>query len=328
MEQRFKLKARMIGTILFIGELYRQKMLNTGTMHDCIAQLLGPADKKEYDVQDLELLCKLMTTLGQELESKSKGNSKKPQWETAFNGYFERMEQLSKDKSIDSRIRFTIQDVIAMRANNWKQRREKEGPLKISEIHEKAKQEEKAQLQQQAKQADVRAAPSKGGASSSSKGRPGDARNDRDKKPSTVTVKSRSAPASAPAPAAPAVEKIDPKTLEFKEKSQQSKMLTSVKEFLGGQPIEEVRVMLETPVSYGYLVQAVLKQLVDTSAEPKRTRILEIFQDEEILKGFSKHSAIVEVAIEKSESVKMLVDSAMDNFKVCFFLLTCLVFLC
>ncbi len=65
-EKRNKLKQRMLGNIRFVGELYKQKLLNTDTMHDCITTLLGhPGNwKTNHDIQDLELLCKLLTTVG------------------------------------------------------------------------------------------------------------------------------------------------------------------------------------------------------------------------------------------------------------------------
>jgi hypothetical protein len=39
-------------------------------------------------------------------------------------------------------MRFTIEEVIFLRKNKWQARREQEGPLKISEIHQKIQEEE------------------------------------------------------------------------------------------------------------------------------------------------------------------------------------------
>ena len=83
------------------------------------------------------MLCKLLTTIGQTFEEKS--NSEQSQH---FEAYFERMLKLSKDKSLNSRMRFSIEEVIFLRNNNWQARREQEGPLKISEIHQKIQEEE------------------------------------------------------------------------------------------------------------------------------------------------------------------------------------------
>lgn len=49
----------------FIGELYKQGMLTTKIMHRCIKELLIQSDE-----DSLECLCKLLTTVGKDLESK------------------------------------------------------------------------------------------------------------------------------------------------------------------------------------------------------------------------------------------------------------------
>ena len=52
-----------------------------------------------------------------------------------MNLYFQRMEYLSQDKTLGTRVRFTIMEVMEMRANNWQERREEEKPKTIEEIH-------------------------------------------------------------------------------------------------------------------------------------------------------------------------------------------------
>lgn len=49
----------------FIGELYKQQILTTKIMHRCIRHLLD-----QNDEDNLECLCKLLTTIGKDLESK------------------------------------------------------------------------------------------------------------------------------------------------------------------------------------------------------------------------------------------------------------------
>jgi len=49
----------------FIGELYRQQILTTKIMHRCIRHLLD-----QNDEDNLECLCKLLTTIGKDLELK------------------------------------------------------------------------------------------------------------------------------------------------------------------------------------------------------------------------------------------------------------------
>lgn len=79
-DARMKAKRRMLGNIRFIGELYKKKMLKEHIMHECILKLLGCEEKKErgqrtlvknvsaWDEESLEALCKLMTTVGKQLD--------------------------------------------------------------------------------------------------------------------------------------------------------------------------------------------------------------------------------------------------------------------
>ncbi len=151
-----RLKRRMLGNIRFVGELYKQGLLQTGTMHSCVMELLGCAAdgwKEVREEQDIELLCRLLTTVGEVLESKSAASKDKGHL-PLFNSYFERLGELSRDKSLNSRMRFTIEELLTLRVNNWQARRQQDGPLKISEIHQKIEEEERRQamLQQQQQQ--------------------------------------------------------------------------------------------------------------------------------------------------------------------------------
>eukprot|EP00873_Tetraselmis_striata_P008104 jgi/Tetstr1/428368/TSEL_018403.t1 len=56
-------------------------------------------------------------------------------------GYLTRLEKLSKSKSLSSRTRFMIIDVLDMRHNNWVPRRETQTAKKLSEVHSEAQAE-------------------------------------------------------------------------------------------------------------------------------------------------------------------------------------------
>ena len=49
----------------FIGELYKLRMLTETIMHDCLFKLLRSCDE-----DNLECLCQLLMTIGQELDNK------------------------------------------------------------------------------------------------------------------------------------------------------------------------------------------------------------------------------------------------------------------
>lgn len=56
-------RRRSLGNIRFIGELFKLKMLTEVIMHDCIVKLL-----KNHDDESLECLCRLLSTIGKDLD--------------------------------------------------------------------------------------------------------------------------------------------------------------------------------------------------------------------------------------------------------------------
>ncbi|XP_069598081.1 eukaryotic translation initiation factor 4 gamma 3 isoform X4 [Ranitomeya imitator] len=137
-EARDKARRRSIGNIKFIGELFKLKMLTEAIMHDCVVKLL-----KNHDEESLECLCRLLTTIGKDLDFEKA----KPRMDQ----YFHQMEKIVKERKTSSRIRFMLQDVIDLRLCNWVSRRADQGPKTIEQIHKEAKieeQEEQRKVQQ------------------------------------------------------------------------------------------------------------------------------------------------------------------------------------
>ncbi|KAI4364682.1 hypothetical protein MLD38_020739 [Melastoma candidum] len=135
-EKRVKARRRMLGNIRFIGELYKKKMLTEKIMHECIKKLLGQHQTPHEE--DIEALCKLMSTIGEMIDH--------PKARDHIDVYFERMEMLSNEMSLSSRVRFMLKDSIELRKRKWQQRRKVEGPKKIEEVHRDAAQERHAQV--------------------------------------------------------------------------------------------------------------------------------------------------------------------------------------
>ncbi|KAF5761256.1 putative MIF4G-like, type 3, initiation factor eIF-4 gamma, MA3, MIF4G-like domain superfamily [Helianthus annuus] len=137
-EKRVKARRRMLGNIRFIGELYKKRMLTERIMHECIKKLLGFNQKNPNpDEEDIEALCKLMSTIGEMIDH--------PQAKEHMDAYFVMMFQLSNNMALSSRVRFMLKDAIDLRKNKWQQRRKVEGPKKIEEVHRDAAQERQAQ---------------------------------------------------------------------------------------------------------------------------------------------------------------------------------------
>lgn len=94
-----KAKRQGLGLIRLIGELFKLQMLTERIMHECIKKLLSNVSDPEEE--ETESLCKLMTTVGKDLDHpKAKG------W---MDIYFERIKELQANDKLSSRIRFMIQ---------------------------------------------------------------------------------------------------------------------------------------------------------------------------------------------------------------------------
>jgi len=136
-----KMKQRKLGTVKFIGELFKKRMLSEKIIHQsCLLPLLG--DYKNPNEENLEHFCMLMSTIGQLLDHE-KGKDQ-------MNGYFLRLSELAKNKTLQPRIRFKIESVIELRKNNWQQRQAlatiQSAPKTIKEVHEEAEKQSREQL--------------------------------------------------------------------------------------------------------------------------------------------------------------------------------------
>ncbi|XP_035696668.1 eukaryotic translation initiation factor 4 gamma 1-like [Branchiostoma floridae] len=131
-QEMTKARRRSLGNIRFIGELFKLKMLTENIMHDCVVKLL-----KSNDEESLECLCRLLTTIGKDLDFEKA----KPRMDQ----YFQQMDKIIKQKKTSSRVRFMIQDVLELRMNNWVPRRDDNNPKTIDQIHKEAELESQQQ---------------------------------------------------------------------------------------------------------------------------------------------------------------------------------------
>jgi len=93
-----KAKRHGLGLIKFIGELFKLNMLTERIMHECIKKLL--ANHQDPEEEETESLCKLLTTVGKQLDhQKAKDH---------MDAYFVRMDSMSKNTKLNSRIRFML----------------------------------------------------------------------------------------------------------------------------------------------------------------------------------------------------------------------------
>ena len=97
-------------------------------------------------------LSRLLTTVGENLDIETKNRLKAAEQKQAPAGiypldmYFKDMRRLVSERKTSARVRFLIQDVIELRENNWRKRREDAGPKTIDQIHKEAEKEQKEQM--------------------------------------------------------------------------------------------------------------------------------------------------------------------------------------
>ncbi|XP_037644080.1 eukaryotic translation initiation factor 4 gamma 1-like [Sebastes umbrosus] len=128
-ESRDQARRRSLGNIMFIGELFKLKILNEVIMYICIGELL-----KNHDEESLECLYMMLSTIGKDLDLEKA----KPRMDQ----YFNQMDQIIKEKKTSSRISLMLQDVLDLRKSNWVPRKGDQGPKTIDQIQKEAEMEE------------------------------------------------------------------------------------------------------------------------------------------------------------------------------------------
>lgn len=104
-----KLKRRVLGNMRFIGELFIIQLISPKIMHQVIQELL--LDVNDPEEEEVESVCRLITTIGSRLDCAESA----PIWVH----YITRLRVLGQHKKLPTRVRFMVQDVIALRNNSW-----------------------------------------------------------------------------------------------------------------------------------------------------------------------------------------------------------------
>lgn len=133
-------RKRMLGNIIFVGQLYRFGVLIEAVMHTCVRQLLE--ETVDPRPEDIEVLCRLMSTVGRPMDASTREIKGKDgqtiKTSDMMEVYFRRIEMLSVSDKLDMRHRFMLKDLLDLRRSGWKERMKSEGPKKISDIHKDA----------------------------------------------------------------------------------------------------------------------------------------------------------------------------------------------
>ena len=134
--ERLKIKRRALGNVSFIGELYKLNMLTSKIIWACVLKSVTDVDNP--DEEEVEALCRLLTTVGKALDipnssSQTKDKSGVQMMDFLFD---QTLHSLESNKDLPSRVRFMVKDVQDLRKDKWKPRREKAGPKTIEDIHD------------------------------------------------------------------------------------------------------------------------------------------------------------------------------------------------
>ncbi|RWS04629.1 eukaryotic translation initiation factor 4 gamma 3-like protein [Dinothrombium tinctorium] len=143
-EEKRRARKRSLGNIKLIGELYKLNMLTGNIMMSCVEKLL-----RDGEEESLECLCALLRTIGEKLEEDTKKYEQKHNLRTSIMApYFSTLSDFVEQKKTSARVRFMIQDILDMRANNWQARKiqDENKPKTIDEIHSEAQEEEKKKM--------------------------------------------------------------------------------------------------------------------------------------------------------------------------------------
>lgn len=135
-----KAKRQGLGLVQFIGELFKLNMLIEKIMYimstsianfryECIIRLLGGTDDPHPEPEEVESLCRLLSTVGKALDE---GKAK-----TRMNAIYEALDQIRLHSDLESRIKFKILDVLEVRRAGWSARHPGlTGPKTIQQIHD------------------------------------------------------------------------------------------------------------------------------------------------------------------------------------------------
>lgn len=138
-EEERNLRRRSVGTVRFIGELYKIGMLTSKIMIGCIRTLI---DKDSED--KLECSCKLLTTIGAKLEESVQSiHELKVELNESFKLMQSIVDRRIANVKISSRVRFMLQDVLDLRKRRWVPRSTDAGnPKTMGQIQKEAEAEQ------------------------------------------------------------------------------------------------------------------------------------------------------------------------------------------
>lgn len=112
-EARIQARKKAIGNIKLIGELGKLDLVSEAILHKCLKTLLkrGTNENLSERCEDLECLKKIIQTVGKKLDQ--------GQGKNLMDQYLDRIKKIQTQSDLPLRVKFILQDIIDLRANNW-----------------------------------------------------------------------------------------------------------------------------------------------------------------------------------------------------------------
>ncbi|KAJ6549918.1 armadillo-type protein, partial [Mycena capillaripes] len=101
-------RAYIVGTVRFIGEIFKAKILTERILHECVKKLMLISPPLESTVKALFVLLKTAGALMDTSRARAH-----------IDAYFERIREWTSDEQIPLRYRFLLQDLIDLRERKW-----------------------------------------------------------------------------------------------------------------------------------------------------------------------------------------------------------------
>ncbi|XP_029699668.1 eukaryotic translation initiation factor 4 gamma 3-like [Takifugu rubripes] len=101
-QTKLKTRVRSVANMRFIGELFKLRMITEAIIHTCAVKLL-----QDVCEESMECLCKLLSIVGEDMDTEAE----RPK----LNSYYDYICYLLKEWKMSTRIKFMLQDVVALR---------------------------------------------------------------------------------------------------------------------------------------------------------------------------------------------------------------------
>merc|ERR1719204_2170582 len=123
---RIRQKKSIVGTIIFIGELFKVDLLPTKIILICIKKLTEGSGSRGATDDELVMLCTLLHTVGKKLDETADP--------TALKKRYAKLEMFTRDMGLAQRTRMLIQNMLQSRKLNWSTVNWEDKPQTLQEI--------------------------------------------------------------------------------------------------------------------------------------------------------------------------------------------------